>query len=25
VTPPSCNPAYFFDAEGNRVFKKECL
>jgi serine/threonine-protein kinase len=22
---PACVPPYFFDAEGNRVFKKECL
>jgi serine/threonine-protein kinase len=21
----SCNPPYYFDAQGNRVFKKECL
>jgi serine/threonine-protein kinase len=27
ATPPAtrCDPPYFFDAKGNRVFKKECL
>jgi hypothetical protein len=20
-----CNPPYYFDAQGNRVFKKECI
>jgi len=27
VKPPAakCDPPYYFDAHGNRLFKKECL
>jgi serine/threonine-protein kinase len=25
ASPAHCNPPYYFDAQGNRVFKKECL
>jgi serine/threonine protein kinase len=24
-SPPNCNPPYFFDKAGNKVFKKDCL
>jgi serine/threonine protein kinase len=23
--PPNCNPPFYFDTEGSRIFKKECL
>jgi serine/threonine-protein kinase len=25
VAKPNCNPPYYFDAKGSRIFKKECL